>query len=461
MYVGTTQKGKILLRAPHKGLLAAISIGLLGLSLLQSVTVRGDTFFKETGKTVWGPFETYWREHGGLSQFGYPRTLVYPTGQGYDAQWFERALFTYNPKNPDPHKVELQLLGAQVTDNRKGEAPFKPAARQAGAQFFPETQHNLSGKLLEYWRSTGGLPVYGYPISEPFNEVSKADGKPYTVQYFERNRLELHPELAGTRFEVQLGLLGTELLDKAGGPAVFDNRGLPNFYQPPRPRENVPGGGIVEPTVSGTPESTATPIPSAPNLPASTGATIYEDTFSSADLLNWQALAALAPPDLDVPVWRARNGLLEQVGDAHSENTAEDAFLVLNKPGTALDNFTLDTYFRSGSGEGTGVVFRMNGGSFYLLRLYGDSPNASEKAELLLVSPGDRKRVAIAGAWSGHARNQWERLTVSANGPNISVTVNGTAVLTAKDTTLTSGKLGLYAFATGVAKFDNFRVTSP
>ncbi|HYP18847.1 MAG TPA: hypothetical protein VEY08_02135, partial [Chloroflexia bacterium] len=105
-------------------------------------------------------------------------------GQGYDAQWFERALFTYNPKNPDPHKVQLQLLGAQITDSRKAEAPFRPATRQSSGQFFPETQHNLSGKLLEYWQSTGGLPVYGYPISEPFSEVSKSDGNPYTVQYF-------------------------------------------------------------------------------------------------------------------------------------------------------------------------------------------------------------------------------------------------------------------------------------
>ncbi|MDQ3929799.1 MAG: DUF1080 domain-containing protein [Chloroflexota bacterium] len=449
------------MKAPKRGMLAAITLGLLGISLLQSVPARGDTFFKETGKSLWGPFEKYWQEHGGLAQFGYPRTLVYPTGQGYDAQWFERALFTYNPKNPDPYKVELQLLGAQITDSRRSEAPFKPATRQAGAQYFPETQHNLSGKLFEYWQSTGGLPVYGYPVSEPFTEVSKADGKSYTVQYFERNRLELHPELKGTRFEVQLGLLGTELLDRAGGPAVFDSKGLPTFYQPPRPRDYVPGGGIVEPTVVGTPEPMPTPIPQAPALPATSKAVVYEDAFGTADLSNWQPLAALAPPDLDVPAWRVRNGLLEQIGDAHTEHTAEDAFLALNKQGVAVDNFTLDTYFRAASGEGVGVFFRMNGGSFYLLRLYGDSPDASEKAELLLVTPGARKLLAVSSAWNGYVRNQWERLTVSANGPSITVAVNGKSVLTAKDATITSGKLGLYAFATGVAKFDNFRVTGP
>ena len=45
--------------------------------------------------------------------------------------------------------------------------------------------------LLETY---GGLPVYGYPITEEFIEKSPTDGKPYKVQYFERNRFEYHPE---------------------------------------------------------------------------------------------------------------------------------------------------------------------------------------------------------------------------------------------------------------------------
>ena len=134
------------------------------------------------------------------------------------------------------YKVQLQLLGAIATANRRGEAPFLRAQHLLGGnvdkEFFEVTGHNLSGKLLDYWRSTGGLPVYGYPISEPFTEKSNSDGKNYTVQYFERNRLELHPEAAGTPFEVQLGLLGSELLDAQGGPAAFANLGQPHSYPP-------------------------------------------------------------------------------------------------------------------------------------------------------------------------------------------------------------------------------------
>ena len=35
-------------------------------------------------------------------------------------------------------------------------------------------------------------------------EQSKSDGKMYLVQYFHAV-LELHPELAGTKYEIQLG----------------------------------------------------------------------------------------------------------------------------------------------------------------------------------------------------------------------------------------------------------------
>ena len=72
--------------------------------------------------------------------------------------------------------------------------------------YFPETQHTLSGKFLDYWQQNGGLALFGYPISEPVVENG------VTVQYFQRNRFELHPDQAGTPYEVQLGLLGRDLL---------------------------------------------------------------------------------------------------------------------------------------------------------------------------------------------------------------------------------------------------------
>jgi subtilisin family serine protease len=77
--------------------------------------------------------------------------------------------------------------------------------------YFQPVGHTLKGPFLRYWREKGGLPVFGYPLSEEFQEVSATDGKTYTVQYFERNRFELHPEFAGTPNEVLMGLLGVDM----------------------------------------------------------------------------------------------------------------------------------------------------------------------------------------------------------------------------------------------------------
>lgn len=76
---------------------------------------------------------------------------------------------------------------------------------------FPETGHTLSGAFLAFWEQHGGLAIFGYPITEAFDEESLIDGQVYRVQYFERQRFELHPENAEP-YNVLLGLLGIETL---------------------------------------------------------------------------------------------------------------------------------------------------------------------------------------------------------------------------------------------------------
>jgi len=56
------------------------------------------------------------------------------------------------------------------------------------------TGHEVCGAFREYWEQHGGLAQQGYPISGEFTEVSGLNGKPYTVQYFERAVFEAHPE---------------------------------------------------------------------------------------------------------------------------------------------------------------------------------------------------------------------------------------------------------------------------
>ena len=83
------------------------------------------------------------------------------------------------------------------------------------SHFFPETGHTVSGKFLEYWNNNGGLATYGYPITDAQMETDPETGKQFLTQWFERHRLELHPENAGTKFEVLAGLLGKDLRREA------------------------------------------------------------------------------------------------------------------------------------------------------------------------------------------------------------------------------------------------------
>ncbi len=75
-------------------------------------------------------------------------------------------------------------------------------------RLFPETGQTVAGQFLTYWQGHGGLAQQGLPISGEFSEVNDLDGKPYTVQYFERAVFERHPANVAP-FDVLLSQLGT------------------------------------------------------------------------------------------------------------------------------------------------------------------------------------------------------------------------------------------------------------
>jgi hypothetical protein len=179
-------------------------------------------YFPAVGHTLRGVFRAYWEQHGALAQFGYPLTEEFqersPTdGKQYTVQYLERNRFEAHPENAGtPYEVLLGLLGRTVTANRTEGAAFAlPANALPGTRFFPQTGHTLAPQFAAFWDEHGGLPVYGYPISEALQEQSPTDGKTYLVQYFERNRLEYHPELPAP-FRVSLGLLGVQVLQARG-----------------------------------------------------------------------------------------------------------------------------------------------------------------------------------------------------------------------------------------------------
>src|SRR5690606_12789966 len=86
---------------------------------------------------------------------------------------------------------------------------------QGECQAFDETGFEVCGELLDFWTNNGGLPVFGYPITEAFEEQNVDTGENYTVQYFERERLELHPQNEPP-YNVLLGRLGDQVLQLTG-----------------------------------------------------------------------------------------------------------------------------------------------------------------------------------------------------------------------------------------------------
>lgn len=170
-------------------------------------------FFPETGYSVSHGFLAYWDHFGGLPVFGFPITDEYTDPQsGFVTQYYERARFEWHPGAwPVRYDVELGLLGVELAQ-REGlteTAPFQAVQATADDRctFFPETGHRLCYGFRDFWNANGGLPIFGYPISEEFTDPATN----FTVQYFERQRFEWHPENPPA-WQVEGGLLGREIL---------------------------------------------------------------------------------------------------------------------------------------------------------------------------------------------------------------------------------------------------------
>jgi hypothetical protein len=85
----------------------------------------------------------------------------------------------------------------------------RPVAAE-GAACFAETNQCIQGRFLAYWTANGGLARNGFPLTAERQELLE-DGNTYTVQYFERVRMEYHPENQPP-YDVLLGQFGRRVL---------------------------------------------------------------------------------------------------------------------------------------------------------------------------------------------------------------------------------------------------------
>jgi heat shock protein HslJ len=90
----------------------------------------------------------------------------------------------------------------------------KPAQAQTAERCFAETGFCISGTIRQYWEQNGGLAVFGLPLGPQQARVGE-DGVTRQAQWFERHRLEIHPENAPP-YNVLLGRSGVDVLASQG-----------------------------------------------------------------------------------------------------------------------------------------------------------------------------------------------------------------------------------------------------
>ena len=163
-------------------------------------------YFPETGHNVSATFLPFFRQMGGIDRFGLPRTEEL-TEDGLTVQYFQRARLEYHPERKGTaYEVQISLIGEWLLGPERPPRA-EPLDEDSDEQkYFPETGHTVSYAFLRYYRTRGSLDSLGYPLTEELQE----NGRP--VQYFQRARLEYVEEFKGTRDEVQLGLIGDEVL---------------------------------------------------------------------------------------------------------------------------------------------------------------------------------------------------------------------------------------------------------
>ena len=154
----------------------------------QSVTAAADGTFSLTLLAIHGDCGASWLPDG--TEYTFTATARGPDGRDLVA----RAVYTYDRSVP------------------------------ANIRCYPETDedHCVQGLFRGYWLSHGldlgdpgisereSLALFGYPISDEL-EQRLEDGKTYRVQYFERARMEHHPENPPP-YDVLLGQFGRQIV---------------------------------------------------------------------------------------------------------------------------------------------------------------------------------------------------------------------------------------------------------
>jgi hypothetical protein len=217
------------------------TLTLLALALCYAPPARAATriCFKEVPNCIEGRFAEYWRQNGGLAIFGFPLNAARQErveGKSYLVQLFERNRFELHPEKRRPYDVLLGRLGDERLRQigRSWQNEPKVSGAPGDLCFFSrQTGHATCGDFFLYFRAHGlefdgrrgfseaeSIALFGLPITEAAQEIG-ADGRYYLTQWFERARLEYHPDEPAP-YKVLLGRLGAEVTPASAVQACAD-----------------------------------------------------------------------------------------------------------------------------------------------------------------------------------------------------------------------------------------------
>ncbi len=274
-----------------------------------------------------GRFREYWEQNGGLAVFGYPISpaAMQQTAEGsFLTQYFERNRFELHPEKPRPYDVLLGRLGDdRLKQQGRNWFTFPKGQQTAGCLWFAETGHSVCDQeagigFRSYWEGHGlqdpalngyarSLALFGLPLSEAAVETNAA-GATVMTQWFERARLEYHPNNP-REFRVLLGLLGNE---------------------------TRPGEPVASPTPSPVPTPTSTPDPCV-GTPAPVSANIRPSNCVRAGTIVYFDIFGFTPNE-DVGFWLT-------TPDGETFGTVETFNI---GPAGRVDDFPFDTRIVAG-----------------------------------------------------------------------------------------------------------------
>jgi hypothetical protein len=204
-------------------------------------------YFGDSSLAVRGDFLQFFNLRGRLEVFG-PPISAEMFEDGVRVQYLRNVRLEWHPENPRPYRVQLGLLGELVGTRQPPIAQTQvPPANRLDQRYYPQTGHTIKAGFLNFFDQHGGLDLFGYPISE----LGPAENN-MVVQWFQRARLELHPDSAGG--QIVLAALGEEAFKKKHPDmknATAVSRSLPAsgtvVAMAPQPPSETPSNLLVSP----------------------------------------------------------------------------------------------------------------------------------------------------------------------------------------------------------------------